>query len=328
MPIVVTCPSCPTKLSAPDEAAGKAVRCPKCGAAATVPALIPAEEVPVVEANLTPPKPKPRPVVAESAEEERPRKASRTDDDDADEEPRKRARRGDDEGEERPRKKKKRHADDDDDYDFDHPRRKRRPNKSGGGGAMVAVAIVGGLVLLVGLGIGIYFLAGKKSPFARKAPVPAGWEQYTNSGAGVKMYVPKKPSETTFPVNGLGRGGGRFGGGFQGGADLQDAEMLSIVRSGVTGDPVRVEVFVLRFRNSVPSSVRDKLFNNPDTPPGAETRKARWLGREAVEQTRGEGVARAVCFDNVVVVAAVSGRGVRASKAEEDGFFDNFELTK
>lgn len=43
MPIVVTCPSCPTKLSAPDGAAGKQVRCPKCGAAAPVPALIAAE---------------------------------------------------------------------------------------------------------------------------------------------------------------------------------------------------------------------------------------------------------------------------------------------
>jgi hypothetical protein len=321
MPIVVTCPKCPTKLSAPDSAAGKQVRCPKCGAAAPVPALIPAEEVPVVEGNLTPPKPKPKPVVAEVDEDERPRKKAR----DEDEAPRKRARRDDDDDEEeRPRKKKRRHAADDDDYDFDQPRRKRRPNKSGGGGAMLAVIVGGGLLLLVGLGVGIYFLAGKSSPFASKAPVPKGWEAYSNADAGVKMYVPKKPSEATTPVNGIGLGGGgRFGG-----PNLSDAEMLSIIRSGVTGDPVHVEVFVIRFRNSVPSSVRDKIFSNPDTPAGSENRTVRWLGRDAIEQTRKDGVARAACFDKVVVVAAVSGRGGRATKAEEDGFFDNFELTK
>ena len=50
MPVVVACPKCSTKLSAPDSAAGKQVRCPKCGTSAAVPALIPAEEVGVVDA--------------------------------------------------------------------------------------------------------------------------------------------------------------------------------------------------------------------------------------------------------------------------------------
>jgi hypothetical protein len=322
MPIVVTCPNCPTKLSAPDSAAGKQVRCPKCGAAAPVPALIPAEEVPVVDATPLPPKPRPKPVLAEAADDERLRKKPR-DDEDADEVPRQKARHDEDEEEEERPRKKKRYADDDDDYDFDHPRRKPRPNR-GAGGAMLAVIIVGGLALLIGLGVGIYFLAGKGSAFAKKAPTPKGWEAYSNADAGVKMCVPKKPSEATTPVNGIGLGGGgRFGG-----PNLSDAEMLSIIRSGVTGDPVHVEVFVIRFRNSVPASVRDKIFNNPDTPAGSENRTVRWLGRDAMEQTRKEGVARAACFDKVVVVAAVSGRNGRATKAEEDGFFDNFELTK
>jgi hypothetical protein len=53
MPIIVACPKCAAKLSAPDNAAGKQVRCPKpgCGATADVPAFLPAEEVAVVDAT-------------------------------------------------------------------------------------------------------------------------------------------------------------------------------------------------------------------------------------------------------------------------------------
>src|SRR3954469_3996928 len=64
MPIVVSCPGCPTKLSAPDTAAGKQVRCPKCGAAAPVPDLIPSEQI----VDATPaPKAKPKPAAVETS---------------------------------------------------------------------------------------------------------------------------------------------------------------------------------------------------------------------------------------------------------------------
>jgi len=46
MPIVVTCPGCSATLKAPDTAAGKKVKCPKCTSAIPVPA---AEEPPVME---------------------------------------------------------------------------------------------------------------------------------------------------------------------------------------------------------------------------------------------------------------------------------------
>ncbi|WP_204249678.1 hypothetical protein [Gemmata sp. SH-PL17] len=74
-------PGCPAKLSAPETAAGKQIRCPKCGAVATVPALVQAEEVPVVDGTLAPPPPKPRPkpvLVDDDDDDERPvRGASR-----------------------------------------------------------------------------------------------------------------------------------------------------------------------------------------------------------------------------------------------------------
>ena len=50
MPIVVTCPSCSTTLKAPDSAAGKRVKCPKCTSPIDVPAAAPP---PVVEEEFT-----------------------------------------------------------------------------------------------------------------------------------------------------------------------------------------------------------------------------------------------------------------------------------
>jgi hypothetical protein len=313
MPIVVTCPSCPTKLSAPDSAAGKAVRCPKCGATAPVPALLPAEEVPVVEGNLTPPKPKPKPVLAEAEEDEAPRKKPRRDEgEDADEAPRKKARRDEDEEEERPRKKRRRYADDDDDYDFDQPRRKRRPSRSAGGGAMLAVIIVGGLALLIGVGVGIYFLAGKGSPFASKAPVPKGWEAYTNAGGGFKAYLPHKPrSELTLPVVRVGRTTPLRD-------ELQGAESTTHVDVATDDGSILIHLYVVRYPDRMPASVRDKFRNSPPELPigGGETRKVRWLGNQAVEVTTPEGVARCVCTDKALVVAIVlSPTGGRATKA-------------
>src|SRR5262245_573771 len=139
MPIIISCPGCPTKLSAPDGAAGKHVRCPKCGAITPVPAFIPVEEVPVVEAAIAPQKPKPKPFKADE-DEEPPRKKKPQEDE-----------------EERPRKKKRRAYDDDDDYEHDHPRRKSR-RAAGGGSGMIIVITLGGLLLLGGIGLGIYLL--------------------------------------------------------------------------------------------------------------------------------------------------------------------------
>jgi hypothetical protein len=52
MPIPVICGSCGTKLKAPDSAAGRKVKCPKCGTLASVPAGKTAS--PVVVAKTTP----------------------------------------------------------------------------------------------------------------------------------------------------------------------------------------------------------------------------------------------------------------------------------
>ena len=323
MPIVVTCPKCPTKLSAPDTAAGKAVRCPKCGAAAPVPNLLPAEEMPVVEATVVPPKARPKPVVADAGDDDdRPRKKSRRDEEDADDD-------------DRPRKKKTR--DDDDDYEHDR-RRKRRNARGGGGGGnggLIAIGVIAGLLLLGGIGFGIYFLTGKDSPLAKKTPVPAGWEQYSYPQDGIKMYMPKTPSQSSTPVGAFGGfGGGRFGLGgvdaFGSRNDTRDAEALSEYSSGDWNDRIHITVVVLRYRNKVPSAVRDQFRNVTDAQwGGVETRKVRWLGSDAMEQTHALGVTRLVCTDRLVIMAMISGKdGNRAKPEEEAGFFDNFEASK
>lgn len=324
MPIVVTCPKCPTKLSAPDSAAGKAVRCPKCGAAAPVPLYIPAEEVPVVEATVAPPKAKPKPVVADAGDDDddRPRKKSRRDEEDADAAA--------------PRtKKKKRYYDDDD----DPPRRKRRNAGGGGNGGVIAVVVIVGLLVLGGVGVGVYFLTGKGSVFAKKTPVPAGWEQHSDPQDGIKAYFPKKPSQTSIPVGGFGMGGfggGRFGaggfggGGFGPGEELRDAEAVSSYTSGDWDGAVTVNVEVIRYRSKVPAAVRDRIRNFPTAQfGGIETRVIRWLGNDCVEQTHSFGVVRVGYTDRLLVHATVTGKnGGRAKPEEEAGFFDNFELTK
>src|SRR6266508_797753 len=178
MPIVVTCPGCPTKLSAPDNAAGKQIRCPKCGAVAPVPDLIPAEEVPVVEATVAPAKPKSKPVQAEAADDDLPRKKA--------------ARRDEDDEDEPPRKKKRRYDDDDDDYDHDH-RRRRKGGGGGGSGGKIAAIIVVGVMVLAGIGVGINLLTGKGGPLAKKAPLPPGWKEYSYPQDGFKAAFPKDP---------------------------------------------------------------------------------------------------------------------------------------
>ena len=301
------------------------MRCPKCGAAAPVPApkLIPTAEGPVIEATVASPKPKPKPVVAEADDDDRPRKKSRREEEDADDEP-------------PPRKKKKKRYDDDD--DDPSPRRKRRQAAGGGGsGGIIALVVIGGLLLVGGIGFGIYYLTGKGSPLAKKTPVPAGWEQYSYPQDGIKAYFPKPPAQSTIPVNGLGGfGGGRFGGGRFGGGgfgpgdELRDAEAVSSYTSGDWNDGVLINVEVIRYRSKVPSSMRDEIRKFPTTQfGGMEMRSVRWLGNDAIEQTHPGGIIRIGYTDKLVVMVSISGKnGTRATPEEEVGFFDNFEVSK
>jgi len=316
VPIIVACPGCPTRLSAPESAAGKQIRCPKCGAIATVPAPASAADVPVVDAAVVSPAPQTKRVLADEGDRTaRPRTSSSRDNDD-----------------ERPRKRKRpRYADDDDDYEHDHPRRRRR--QSGGGGGVVA-AVVGGLVLVAVAGAGVYLLAGKGSLFAKKAPVPPGWQQYSYPQDGFRAYFPAEPAHSRVPINGFQLGGaGGFGGpfgagGFQQRDGLQDAETVSVLSSGVANGSVQIQVLLIRYRNSIPAGVRDQVRRGVDAQPAGAFKSVRWLGYDALEQTDSLSASRMVLTDRSIIVVRIAGRNARTTPAEEAAFFDHFELTR
>lgn len=247
--LVVPC-KCGTKLAAPESAVGKQIRCPKCGALTTVPAMLPAEEVPVVDAKVTapPPKSKPKPksapdtnsticigcnsmvfVVGEITDGRihcpkcgfaNPvrNRVGESEDDDEDDRPRKKPKvraaavDEDEEEDDRPRKKKRpRYADDDDDYDHDRKRKKPK-RKAGGGGALVAGLIVGGLLLVcVGIGVAVAMFSGKGGLLAKKAPVPPGWEEHNHPEDGFKAFAP--PGAQYGALGGVGFQPAEFGGG-------------------------------------------------------------------------------------------------------------------
>jgi hypothetical protein len=159
MPISVLCPSCDAPVNAPDSAAGKRAKCPKCQEVMILPGGA-AEEFEVVDEPA--PKKKPRVVVEEDEDEDRPRKKSkarREEEDDEEERPAKKSSRRvvaaeedeDDEDDERPKKKSRRKDGDDD----DRPTKKGKSKKKAG--PSMGLLIGGGVALLLLVAGGLYF---------------------------------------------------------------------------------------------------------------------------------------------------------------------------
>ncbi len=164
-------------MNAPDSAAGKRAKCPKCQEVMILPGG--AADFEVVEEPAPKPKSKPR-VVVEDEDDERPRKRNRRDaEDEEDEEPapkRKPSRRvvaDEDEEDERP-SRKSRHRDEDDEDD-DRPRKKGKGNSKKKVGPPMALIIGGGVALLLLLAGGLYFAfsGGSSSGGAAKGGNPA-----------------------------------------------------------------------------------------------------------------------------------------------------------
>jgi hypothetical protein len=180
MPIAVLCPGCEARLNAPDTAAGKTVKCPKCQAPMVIPA----------------PDPEPEP-------EEVPRRrpaAEREDD--------------------RPRKKRRPVDDEDEDDDHPRRKGKRKPAKAGPPVGLLVGGGLAALLLLVGGGFAAYWFGfrdkgkdvaagggagGNVAPGGGgdegggdapgpKAPIPVGWKEVAPPGWGFKMYVPRIPT--------------------------------------------------------------------------------------------------------------------------------------
>lgn len=191
MPIPVSCPNCSARINAPDSAAGKRAKCPKCGGVIPIPAAEP--EVEVVDDDFE--------VVDD---EPAPKKKPRPRDEDEDDEPprRKASRRSADANDgERPRKKKAPRRDDDDD---DRPRRSK--GKKAAKSSSLPLIIGGGVLLLV-IGIGIFVWQLTKASGDGNAPgktaggnatpvkpaLPAGWVTFDEPGGRFSAAMPAQP---------------------------------------------------------------------------------------------------------------------------------------
>ncbi len=194
MPIVVACP-CGTKLRAPDAAAGKRVKCPKCGTPLSVPAAADFEEVEDAPPPVaSPAKKKPTPV---DADDDAPRpakkppvvaaraKPARVEADDADTPKTKRRR---DEDEEPPKTKRRR----DDDEDDTPKKGKGKPAKAKSKLPLILGVVIGGVVLLglAGVVVGIILSSNGQASAA------------TNQGTGTRVVVNPIPNPPNPPNGG------------------------------------------------------------------------------------------------------------------------------
>ncbi len=161
MPIPVVCAECKSRLNAPDAAAGKTLRCPKCKMALVVPAAAAAPEFEVVDEEPAPAK---KPAAAPPAK----KTIVVEDDDDPDERPKAKKRPRDDDEDDRPRARKRPRDDDDEEEEDDEerPLKKKKAKKTAAAGMSPAViaAIVGGVLVAGGGAFAAYWFGIREKP--------------------------------------------------------------------------------------------------------------------------------------------------------------------
>lgn len=309
MPIAVLCPGCNSRLNAPDTAAGKTVKCPKCQAAMVIPAP---DAEPEVE-DTPPPKRSAAP-------------------------PRKRSAEGDDD--DRPRKKRKKAATSGPPvglliggglalllllagggfaaYWFGF----RDKGTGGGGGAGGAGG--GGIV--------------------GKAPVPAGWKEVSPPNSGFKAYFPAVEENAQHPTlmpsaafktaaitNYFGWSADRntmcavnvlvFPDDMP--AAAREAAVIARMKAGVGGaQELGRGKSTLGGKEATEVvdelSMAGKLGPNPPKPAPGRTKPPEKVG----------GVTRYCVVGNRGYIAEISHADGRPPEAHERGFFDNFEFVK
>jgi hypothetical protein len=194
MPISVLCPSCDTPVNAPDSAAGKRAKCPKCQEVMILPGG--AEGFEVVDEPV--PKKKPR-VRVEEDEDERPTRKSRRRDEDEDEvddeRPKRKSSRQMDSEDERPSRKSRRRDEDD-----DRPRKKGAVTAGNSKGLWMGVRIA----IMIAVGVGVYFALRDKDDAdgqgaAQKSGIPDDWVLFTHPNEHYSVIFPDIPVEKPLP---------------------------------------------------------------------------------------------------------------------------------
>ena len=346
MPIAVVCPGCGAKLSAPDAAAGKKVKCPKpnCGTAITVPK--PQADFEVVE-DESPAKPaptKPKKAVAEVDDDDdapkvkkKPARAE-ADEEDEDEKPKKKRAAADEDDEERPAKRK-RAADEDEEDEDEKPKKKKK--QGGMSPAVIAVIALVGLLVLGGVGYGIYELT-KKDETAKPNPNPPG--------PPIGLPAPGVPLGKQGPMDGW----------VEYSSDQDKFRIRLPKQMEVKDAGAGRREYLCENRDLIVNILASEI--KPDTPPGTDTRKQietvvlqtfkknpknknvsqreiQYLGQTILEITtedeipdpagkpeKAKAVFRVVAFEKKVYTIMVG--STEASVPSADAVFDTFQLLK
>ncbi len=185
--------------------------------------------------------------------------------------------------------------------------------------------VLGSLLILGGIGFGVYLLVSK----GKKAP-PAGWKEYVYKNDGFKAYLPGEPhsrSGTNSPIQLSGT----------------ESATIYMVDGWGPADSRVMMIAVLKFRSGTQPPDLDKAANElkersrkPDSRV-SEPRSVTWGGQKAREITieeisselreKGRLVVRCAIVGSRAFIAVIGGEG-SSSLSNEDAFFDNFEFLK
>src|SRR5581483_3222183 len=171
-------------------------------------------------------------------------------------------------------------------------------------------------------------------PAGGKAPVPAGWKEYTTKDGGFKAYIPgdplvDSPNAELAPV----RKGGK--------SPINGGRMVLALGPN---EEANIAAFGVRFQVASPLD-RDRALEQLVTFLKEGGRGARgvergrrditWLGQKAKEivirfpasgpKAEQDLIVRTVVVGSYGYVAAIGGRSGRPRPEDENGFFDNFE---
>ena len=353
MSILVVCPGCSSKLNAPDTAAGKKVKCPKCQGAVPVPAPE-ATAFEVVEPKPAAPPESERPTRAASRptakaadDEDRPRKRRRDEDEDEDEDERPRGKRRDEDEDDRPRKKGK------------------KVPKAGGVPPVLLFGGIAAAVLAVGFAVYWFgFRDGSGDSTASPGPGPApggtpgpggvqpvpqsgppeGWKEFASERDRFKAYFPADPkiAATVKSSRSIGGGGQPYYRSYEYRSHDSWADLACTVRVfelPETSTPQQQQTFADLVCAPSPTETGETVTGR-----GAAT-LAGVEGKEAVGETKlgatgtspkttSDGrpmpsklvsVNRWIVANNKCYNLKVQGHETRPKEAE--AFFDNFALT-
>jgi hypothetical protein len=200
--------------------------------------------------------------------------------------------------------------------DVHHSTPHTRERQRGLGGPATIAIIVVSLAALVGIGYGVYVLLG-----GTRAQTTAGWQEFTYEADRFKAAFPREPKVLRSEHLGV----------------VDEGQVPEFQMGGVTttfytcdapSDPVLINVQVIRHGATIPLSVRELRFDAFQRGfwfvHEVKIHRVLWLGEDGMEIVTRDSVQRMAIKDNTIYKASIAGRRGRATREQEQGFFDSF----